>query len=92
VKAVLLQVKMTHDNAETAIGIRIMAVQMARNDGCTWTEIGDALGISRQSAQKRFGQLVTEPDPKRVRAAKRLEAVANGDLRLPGDPTGPVDA
>jgi hypothetical protein len=29
-------------------------VRRARDDGRTWTEIGDSLGISRQSAWERF--------------------------------------
>jgi hypothetical protein len=30
-------------------------VLIARAGGVTWQEIGDALGMSRQSAQQRFG-------------------------------------
>lgn len=33
-----------------------MIVSNARQDGATWDEIGDALGISRQAAHKRFGR------------------------------------
>jgi hypothetical protein len=29
-------------------------VQQARNDGRSWTEIGTALGVSKQSAWERF--------------------------------------
>lgn len=36
------------------------AVQDARSSGYTWAEIGETLGISRQAAFKRFGQ-VTDP-------------------------------
>lgn len=32
------------------------AVQRARASGCTWQQIGDALGISRQAAFQRFGK------------------------------------
>lgn len=31
------------------------AVCRARDEGATWQELGDALGISRQAAQQRFG-------------------------------------
>jgi hypothetical protein len=27
----------------------------ARADGCTWQEIGQALGVTKQAAQQRFG-------------------------------------
>ena len=31
-----------------------LAVELARQGGSTWAEIGDLLGISRQAAQQRF--------------------------------------
>lgn len=31
-------------------------VDMARRHDHTWAEIGDALGVSRQAAQQRYGQ------------------------------------
>lgn len=34
------------------------AVRQARLDGSTWSDIGDALGMSKQAAQQRFGLLV----------------------------------
>lgn len=34
-------------------------VDDARRKGCTWEQIGDALGISKQAAQQRFS--VKEP-------------------------------
>jgi hypothetical protein len=37
------------------------AVQSARSAGCTWQQIGDALGVSRQAAFQRFGKPI---DPK----------------------------
>jgi hypothetical protein len=30
-------------------------VAEASDAGCTWQQIGDALGVSRQAAQQRFG-------------------------------------
>jgi hypothetical protein len=32
------------------------AVESARGAGASWTEVGDAIGISRQAAQQRFGR------------------------------------
>jgi hypothetical protein len=31
-------------------------VSAARRSGATWEQIGDALGVSRQAAQQRYGQ------------------------------------
>jgi hypothetical protein len=31
------------------------AVRAARDDGATWSDIGDVLGVSRQAAFQRFG-------------------------------------
>jgi hypothetical protein len=31
------------------------AVRAARDDGATWADIGDVLGVSRQAAFQRFG-------------------------------------
>jgi hypothetical protein len=36
-------------------------VAQARNDGCSWTEIGETLGISKQAAHQRF--VATEQRP-----------------------------
>ena len=33
-------------------------VKAARADGCSWTQIGEALGVTRQAAQQRHGGLV----------------------------------
>lgn len=35
--------------------IEFRAVELVRSTGVTWEDIGDALGISRQSARERFG-------------------------------------
>jgi len=43
------------DQAQGAIEA---AVTQARLDGASWTIIGSALGISRQGALKRYGQLI----------------------------------
>ena len=33
------------------------AVQTVREAGATWEEIGDALGMTRQAARQRFGEV-----------------------------------
>lgn len=33
-------------------------VKQARDQGCSWTQIGEALGVTRQAAQQRHGGLV----------------------------------
>ena len=38
-------------------------VNAARSSGATWEQIGDALGVSRQAAQQRYGQHETEIRP-----------------------------
>ncbi len=35
-----------------------LAVDLARADGCTWQELGDVLGVTRQAAFQRFGHPV----------------------------------
>lgn len=51
-------------------------VQQARSNGHTWAEIGDSLGMSRQAAFKRFGE-VTDPvtDQKITGAPMSIEKV-----------------
>jgi hypothetical protein len=47
-------------------------VTQARQDGCTWTEIGARLGVSKQAARQRFARSATGPhEPP---AKPRLEA------------------
>ena len=35
--------------------VRKVIVQEARDEGITWQEIGDALGVTKQAAQQRYG-------------------------------------
>lgn len=51
----LAQVRMAHVHAEAAVEIRNTALRMARAGGCTWTELGEAMDMSRQAANRRFG-------------------------------------
>jgi hypothetical protein len=39
-------------------------IQLLRAAGATWEQIGDELGISRQHAQRRYGQLRRRQAPK----------------------------
>jgi hypothetical protein len=51
------------------------AVESARRAGCTWEQVGSALGISRQAAQQRYGRLGVGPSRESVqsiRADQRL--------------------
>ncbi|MEU6718901.1 Clp protease N-terminal domain-containing protein [Nonomuraea sp. NPDC046802] len=40
------------------VGDRLLGylVELARAEGCSWSDIGDRLGISRQAAQQRYGR------------------------------------
>lgn len=50
----------------------------ARLGGCTWTSIGNALGMTKQAAQRRFSPFLTEPPP-------------SESQELPGQQQLPVD-
>lgn len=43
---------------EQATALLAASVERARNDGVTWQQIGDVLGVSRQAAFQRFGKPV----------------------------------
>jgi hypothetical protein len=47
--------------ADTSV-VLSAAVRSARFAGCTWAQIGDVLGITRQAAQQRYGE-DDEPAP-----------------------------
>ena len=49
-------------SAASAAALRV-SVDLARAAGCTWQELGDVLGVSRQAAFQRFGHPV---DPRTV--------------------------
>jgi hypothetical protein len=42
-------------NAE-ADRIAAVLVRRARNAGCTWAQVAEALGVSRQAVHKRYGR------------------------------------
>lgn len=56
--AVIQNVRMQHRAAEAANANRIEAIIMAISFGATWTELGAAMGMSRQAANKRFANAV----------------------------------
>lgn len=61
----LEQVATTHALAEVATQNRIAAIRLARDLDLSWEAIGAAMGMSRQTAQKRFGHAVEDPPPPR---------------------------
>jgi ATP-dependent Clp protease ATP-binding subunit ClpA len=64
-------------------------VTQARQDGCSWTEIGARLGVSKQAARQRFARSATgphEPPAKprleACREAAQREAAAEGAAEI----------
>lgn len=58
--ALLARLVARHRAAEHAIADRADTVRQARSFGATWEQIGDAMGITRQAAHKRFGSIADE--------------------------------
>lgn len=56
--AALLHVTAANRSAEAISANRVELIKAARSFGATWAEIGVALGVSRQTAHKRFGPYV----------------------------------
>lgn len=54
--AVLAHLVGMHRTAEAAIQNRAEGVEQARRFGATWQDIGEALGMTRQAAYKKFGE------------------------------------
>lgn len=69
-------IREAHQALNQAKGQLQAAVQRARSQGHTWAEIGETLGMSRQAAFKRFGE-VTNPvtDQKITGAPMSIEKV-----------------
>lgn len=70
--------------------IRVHAVA-ARQRGASWTQIGAALGVSRQAAQQAYGRLTKEarkgvPNQPDVSPAATTRAVPTQESRTAGDP------
>lgn len=58
---VLARIATTVDALDEA---QSFAVKWCRDEGCTWDQIAQALGVSRQAVNKRFGRLYDdEPLP-----------------------------
>ena len=55
-----------HEEIEQAKARLHAAVQQARAQGRTWADIGEVLGISRQAAFKRFGEVTNPADGQRI--------------------------
>lgn len=57
-RSYLAWVTMQHRQAEASDANQVHAIQEARLWGCSWQEIGEALGMTRQAAHKRFARFV----------------------------------
>jgi hypothetical protein len=64
-------------------------VTQARRDGCSWTDIGARLGVSKQAARQRFARSVTgpyellaQPRLQACREAAQREAAADGAAEI----------
>lgn len=68
---------------QSVMGLQHDAVHAARSAGCSWVQIGAALGVTKQAAQQRFRPRPTPPaaDDLRelgpVRRADELQALAD---------------
>ncbi|KAB7742478.1 hypothetical protein GA707_16410 [Nostocoides sp. F2B08] len=62
--------------AERAVkDLLAQSVSAARGGGHSWAAIGDALGLSRQAVQQRFGGTWSPPDGARVRRVGPVTAI-----------------
>lgn len=43
--------------------LELHVIELVRNAGATWEQIGDELGISRQAARERYGKLRARRPP-----------------------------
>ena len=71
--SVLAAVASALQGAQDAEAILEIAVHTARDAGCTWQQIGDVMGITRQAAFQRFGR---PKDPRTGREMKRPDPQA----------------
>lgn len=61
-KEVTCQIGRAQDNLD-------YEVQFARHNRCTWADIGNALGTTRQAAQSRFRHITTDPPAQSTQTA-----------------------
>jgi hypothetical protein len=55
--AILRHLAVAHRAADVANASRAELVRQARMFGATWDQIGEALGMTRQAAHKRFSNI-----------------------------------
>jgi hypothetical protein len=58
----LTLLKMAYAHSTATDVILNLAIREARTAGYSWEAIGEAMGMSRQMAHKRFGAAVDEPN------------------------------
>lgn len=54
--AALQQIPLAVRRAKSGAVLVQSAVDLARDKGATWEEIGEVLGVTKQAAQMRFGK------------------------------------
>jgi hypothetical protein len=54
-QSALLDLTYRHLLVEVGLATRRRSIHFARECGASWAEIGSVMGMSRQSAHKRFG-------------------------------------
>ena len=70
-RTILQGVAMWNRTAEASNMNRIESIMMALDFGGTWEHVGKAMGMSRQAANKRFGQAVKELRASRAASSRR---------------------
>jgi len=71
---VVAAVRVADELADDADEVVVHFVEAARRAGCSWTEIGERLGVSKQAARKRWAPLVESTlQPLRPRLQRCLE-------------------
>jgi hypothetical protein len=74
---VVAAVTVADDVANEADALVVHFVERARQAGCSWTEVGERLGVSKQAVRKRWGDRVDKPLlPRRSRLARCIEQAA----------------
>lgn len=62
ISACLAHVTSSHRLAEAALASRSDMLRAARDLGATWEQLGEAMGMSRQTAHKRFAHVLGEAE------------------------------